>query len=194
MSNLTIGKIANNSVTLVLSSQTTAVSPVEVHADSAGNPNHADFSLTLPNLVGFPHKSRCLCHIESITAVVSPALSPGVGVIGVVIEGMAPHKVFRNGGEHGYVGFLTLKSSAVSDDDDNTDVSMCGETFTASGDIITNGVMCQSPFGKRIRVRCYNATTHTLLTGVAGNVFLTGQPVVLKLKLLFLDNDDMKDF
>eukprot|EP01051_Picozoa_sp_SAG22_P012306 SAG22_NODE_1265_length_4958_cov_61.157440_4_plen_73_part_00 len=52
MSNLTIGKIANNSMTLVLSSNKTS-----------GN---FDFEVTIPNNSGFPNKTRCLLQIQTV--------------------------------------------------------------------------------------------------------------------------------
>eukprot|EP01051_Picozoa_sp_SAG22_P009740 SAG22_NODE_834_length_6927_cov_7.202402_5_plen_146_part_00 len=60
MSNLTIGKIANNSITLVLKS--------ELHI-GIGNDGTMRFSVDIPNHMGgiIAGKSRCLLQVQSVT-------------------------------------------------------------------------------------------------------------------------------
>ena len=74
MSNLTIGKTANNSVTLMLTSeQRSEVNRAELLNVSAGFVNthvHSRFWVTVPNSMGFTHKTRCLCHVESVSGTV----------------------------------------------------------------------------------------------------------------------------
>ena len=86
-----------------------------------------------------------------------------------------------------------VKGSAVSDGDANNDVTMTGDTFTADGDLVSDGVLCQSPFGKQICVTLFNAVSHEQIVH-GTNVFLAGAPVLIKLRLLFLDNEDLKEF
>ena len=62
MSDLTIGKIVNNSVTLVLSSES---ADKAVTLNVAGKTN--DFFVDLPYHPGFAGKNRCLVFVESVT-------------------------------------------------------------------------------------------------------------------------------
>ena len=62
MSNLTIGKIVNNSVTLILASESDNEA---VTLNVPGKTN--DFFVDLPYRPGFVGKNRCLVFVESVT-------------------------------------------------------------------------------------------------------------------------------
>ena len=117
MSNLTIGKIANNSVTLVLSSEQSEVNRAELLSVSGAFVNvllHTRFWATVPNSMGFTHKTRCLCHVESVSGTVEirdPALQ--VSALGVRIGGMNPQRIFRNGADVQDVGEVYLSHNQV---------------------------------------------------------------------------------
>ena len=73
MSNLTIGKIVNNTVTLILSThanETNLVTHGSIVVAGVSYQIHTKFSVNVPNYLGFTHKTRCLCHVESVTGTV----------------------------------------------------------------------------------------------------------------------------
>ena len=189
MSNLTIGKIANNSVTLVLTSeQRSEVNRAELLSVSAGFVNthlHTRFWVTVPNSMGFTHKTRCLCHVESVSGTVEirdPALQ--VSALGVRIGGMNPQRVFRNGADVQDVGEVYLSHNQVHTLEPRRDEvgallaafgpaaateagaikygsEVAGPvettaTFVGQGDVVSSGVLCATPFGKRLEVEVFD--------------------------------------
>ena len=241
MSNLTIGKIANNSVTLMLTSeQRSEVNRAELLSVSAGFVNthlHTRFWVTVPNSMGFTHKTRCLCHVESVSGTVEirdPALQ--VSALGVRIGGMNPQRIFRNGADVQDVGEVYLPYNqvhtvepkrAVQPADaanyaayhpaDGTAVGAvlygalregpteAAATFVSSGDTVSSGVLCASPFGKRLEVELFDLVSRKPLSdknyahlGTFPNTHqgtpLAHNPVNIKLRLLFLDENDLKDY
>ena len=213
MSNLTIGKIVNNSVTLVLhtANLTNATSG---QADRAIVPatgllpateSHADFFVNIPNSMGFTHKTRCLCRVESVNGTVSTGNTPGqqVGSLGVRITGMYPRNVFKNGHDDlclGVVHFHSSDDGALRDFPGPwTAQETANGVYLGVGDIINDGVLCQSPFGKRLRVEVYELSTGTRLSPPSYNAYgketpLADNDLTVKLRLLFLDENDLKDY
>ena len=215
MSNLTIGKIVNNSVTLVLhTADLTAATRGQ--ADRTIVPaigllpvadSHADFFVNIPNSMGFTHKTRCLCRVESVNGTVSTGNKPDqqIGSLGVRITGMYPRNVFKNGHDDLCLGVVHFHSS---DDgglrDFDADVATAGQTdangvYLGVGDIINDGVLCQSPFGKRLRVEVYELSSGKRLSPPAYNAYgketpLAAHDLTVKLRLLFLDENDLKDY
>ena len=228
MSNLTVGKIANNSVTLIINSADgDEVKPIErvgapalvsnATIRNTANTGSMDFFVNLPNGTGFPHKTRCLLQVVSLThnrlmmdavdypTVADPAVNNANGarsylhqskVLGVEIASLTSQIVSSNSLNTALVGVLTHKGGttnkvATSDND--------GLTFSGDGDILQEGVMSQSPFGKRLRITIKdlvkNEVAYSSFTP-QDHVFQhpKNHPVVLKLRLLFLDNEDLKDF
>ena len=169
MSNLTIGKIANNSMTLVLCSSD----------GSDGSFDNFDFEINVPNIAGFPHKTRCLLQVQSIelgTLDILAADATGKAfnnVIGVKIDGLSSMtKVFSNGGTNsvgysagsgavhyeGYVGILPFRAGMTPDLDNGlqglpSQYAFGSLTYATDGDILNHGVLCESPFGKRLRIQ-----------------------------------------
>jgi len=122
-------------------------------------------------------------------------------VLGVEIAGLTSQIVSSNSLNTALVGVLTHKggmtqSTATNDGD--------GLTFSGDGDILQEGVMSQSPFGKRLRITIKDLVTNEVAyssfrpQGADGTnspfAHPKNHPVVLKLRLLFLDNEDLKDF
>ena len=238
MSNLTIGKIANNSVTLVLSSeQRSEVNRAELLNVSAGFVNvnlHTRFWVTVPNSMGFTHKTRCLCHVESVSGTVEirdPALQ--VSALGVRIGGMNPQRIFRNGADVQDVGEVYLSHNQVHTLEPRraqvgalltafgpAAATEAGEikygsevagpvettaTFVGQGDVVSSGVLCATPFGKRLEVEVFDLVSRKpliarVLAGAAEFVNthqatpLADNNVTIKLRLLFLDENDLKDY
>ena len=213
MSNLTIGKIVNNSVTLVLhTADITAATRGQ--ADRTIVPaigllpateSHADFFVNIPNSMGFTHKTRCLCRVESVSGVVSTANEPArqIGSLGVRITGMYPRNVFKNGHDDlclGVVHFHSSDDGALRDFPGPwTAQETANGVYLGVGDIINDGVLCQSPFGKRLRVEVYELSTGTRLSPPSYNAYgketpLADNDLTVKLRLLFLDENDLKDY
>ena len=232
MSNLTIGKIANNSVTLVLSSEQSEVNRAELLSVSAGFVNthlHTRFWVTVPNSMGFTHKTRCLCHVESVSGTVEirdPALQ--VSALGVRIGGMNPQRVFRNGADVQDVGAVYLSHNQVHTleprrqsqvlqptvmteagkiqfDSQTAGPVETAAAFVGQGDVVSSGVLCATPFGKRLEVEVFDLVSRKPLIARAlagANEFvnthqatpLADNNVTIKLRLLFLDENDLKDY
>jgi hypothetical protein len=217
MSNLTIGKIVNNSVTLVL--HTSDLTPgTRGQADRAIVPaigllpateSHADFFVNIPNSMGFTHKTRCLCRVESVNGKVSTANEPTrqIGSLGVRIAGMYPRNVFKNGHDDlclGVVHFHSSDDGGLRDFDPVTPLATEGQdtangVYLGVGDIINDGVLCHSPFGKRLRVEVYELSTGTRLSPIGYAAYgkqshLADNDLTVKLRILFLDENDLKDY
>ena len=236
MSNLTIGKIANNSVTLIIATHAPEVDLSTYTVGSASALNNADVQLTLPNIVGVPHKTWCLCFVESVTGSADARVAPA-GIL-VTVNEMAPQKVYYNQQENSIVGCVTLKPHMIGDSANVTrtttgvsrtfnnasgpvaatasaiealtfkegtthtmtegigTVGNTEVTYTNDGDIINNGIICQSPFGKRINVVLKNLKTKNPLLPLGGgdDDIFAGNNITIKMRLLFLDNEDLKDF
>eukprot|EP01051_Picozoa_sp_SAG22_P007618 SAG22_NODE_542_length_9294_cov_156.554649_6_plen_217_part_00 len=216
MSNLTLGKIANNSLTLVLSSDKTT-----------GN---FDFEVDVTNSAGFPHKTRCLIQVQmvdigfldilaarSLTSATFHGNTVAVSIDGLstmtktfVATDLDDTSVLRAGRrEHeGYIGVLPFKSAltplpTTGLQGSPSQFCFASATYSTDGDILNHGVLCESPFGKRLRVSLKDATTgKRFLHNIAGDPTGAGDPntdpdnfpVTIKLRLLFLDNEDLKDF
>ena len=222
MSNLTIGKIVNNSVTLVLSSDS-ADKAVTLNVANKTN----DFFVDLPYHPGFAGKNRCLVFVESVTtsrhgrsgAFLIPPSSEATNtqyenaniiqqpiVLAVSIPAITQTSTMYNQDIVPYVGVVQrtdgsgyssgMGGAATSDSFNNT-----GDTYVSEGDIIHNGILCQSPFGKRLRVTILNvAQPGNKLFDLYGanGVLLAGhlpssKPIVIKMRILFLDNEDLKE-
>ena len=103
MSNLTIGKIANNSVTLMLCSNADEQNKATLHNLKGPGNNDVSvttrFPVTVPNCVGFTHKTRCLCHVESVSGLVNIRdTASQTTSLGVRVGGMYPQqRVFVTG-------------------------------------------------------------------------------------------------
>lgn len=269
MSDFSVSKIANNSATLILYSRDTDVERrtvtttpflqdgVPVTHDTLSD---ANFDITLPSVVGFPHKSRCLCFVESVSGLVDANVADADDrappSVMVCVDAMAPQKVYFGRNERSALGLLTLKTTlprdvlnyrqvttgftrqfsghnttptSVSEVEDVTAGSggkydnaqsydlqqdieivtdgsqnkLVNATYTNDGDILSNGVLCQSPFGKRIHVVLKDGGTGDEMlphiSHISGGPHIstrsmTKHPITIKMRLLFLDNDDLKDF
>ena len=218
MSNLTIGKIVNNSVTLVLhtanltnatSGQADRAIVPAISALLPATESHADFFVNIPNSMGFTHKTRCLCRVESVNGTVSTGNKPDqqIGSLGVRITGMYPRNVFKNGHDDlclGVVHFHSDDDGGLRDFNPVTPLATSGNdtangVYLGVGDIINDGVLCQSPFGKRLRVEVYELSSGERLSPPSYNAYgkqtpLANHDLTVKLRLLFLDENDLKDY
>eukprot|EP01051_Picozoa_sp_SAG22_P025385 SAG22_NODE_7495_length_734_cov_2.222047_2_plen_142_part_00 len=141
MSNLTIGKIANNSITLVLKSV--------LHA-GLGNDGTMRFSVDIPNHMGaiIAGKSRCLLQVQSVT-------------------------VAR-------VRVLSGHADGVSSVDNNYRTPLsCGVRISGLASLELINLSSDTPL-----------LTELSLTSERPEM----KPVIIKMRLLFLDEEDLKDF
>jgi hypothetical protein len=78
-------------------------------------------------------------------------------------------------------------------------------TFVGQGDVVSSGVLCATPFGKRLEVEVFDLVSRKPLIARAlagANEFrnthqgtpLADNNVTIKLRLLFLDENDLKDY
>ena len=129
-----------------------------------------------PNEASFPGKSRCLVKVESIAATDITSYDFPVYVD---IPEMAPHNLFIKG------------SRAIG--------MVFGGIWNPSS-IRDCGVMSQTPFGKTLSVKLFDAVTRSLLgtnmvhtlNGIPDSV---GKfPTSIVIRLLFLTNEDLKEY
>ena len=189
MSNLTVGKIANNSVTLLLNSRQ-GKKPDGTDFIAAGNvgfnaESKAHFRINLSNVNGFPHKTRCLCQVQSVRLMGSNGADEFVGSLGVEIREMAPHTLYD--GTNGLSGFV---GTVDNNNAQNATISQAGTTFVNYDNFLDSCVVCQSPFGKQLSVRLVDTKTGNTLAQAR----MAQEHITIKLRLLFLDNEDLKDF
>ena len=219
MSDLTIGKIVNNSVTLVLSSES---ADKAVTLNVAGKTN--DFFVDLPYHPGFAGKNRCLVFVESVTTARhdnSTAFVAGSNggsnidyedfnyvqqpiVLAVSIPAITQTSTMYNQDIVPYVGVVQRTDGSgygAGIGDQTGNCNLAGDTYVSQGDIIHNGILCQSPFGKRLRVTILNVTqpgNKLFDLYEANGDLLAGhlpstKPIVIKMRILFLDNEDLKE-
>ena len=212
MSDLTIGKIVNNSVTLVLSSES---ADKAVTLNVAGKTN--DFFVDLPYHPGFAGKNRCLVFVESVTTArhrrtkdldnkeyTLANLNEQPIVLAVSIPDITQTSTMYNQDIVPYVGVVQRTDAGgygAGIGDQSGNCNLAGDTYVSQGDIIHNGILCQSPFGKRLRVTILNvAQPGNKLFDLydVNGVLLAGhlpssKPIVIKMRILFLDNDDLKE-
>ena len=214
----TWGKYANNIHTL------------NITQELVGYKKHDDikFTATIPQN-GFPHKNRCLVMIDSFSFRMNKPNGGGV---------QAPHGGTVTNFAASYINIMAERTIAVSLDglgvmnsydtvNRQNDVvgvvgllinkggALASERFVRSidkgGDILSRGVLAQSPFGKSLGIRILDATTLKPLTHsrlatdydigaidpANGNLQVARGgglkvDVSLVLKILFLDEEDMK--
>ena len=219
MSDLTIGKIVNNSVTLVLSSES---ADKAVTLNVAGKTN--DFFVDLPYHPGFAGKNRCLVFVESVTTARHDNSDTFVAgsnggsnidyedfnyvqqpiVLAVSIPAITQTSTMYNQDIVPYVGVVQRTDGSgygAGIGDQSGNCNLAGDTYVSQGDIIHNGILCQSPFGKRLRVTILNVTqpgNKLFDLYKADGDLLAGhlpssKPIVIKMRILFLDNDDLKE-
>ena len=205
----TWGKYANNIHTL------------NITQELVGYKKHDDikFTATIPQN-GFPHKNRCLVMIDSlsfrqhkpgnnqgalstyVTAYTSITAEPSLAVS---LDGLGVMNSYDTvNKQNDVVGVVDLyinKGAATSI------TSRSVRSVNKGGDIFSKGVLAQSPFGKSLGIRLLDAVTLKPLTHAAaataiapgtagantlGFPFGTKVGVSLVLKILFLDEEDMK--
>ena len=159
----------------------------KAYAISAREYNNVDYTITIPNETSFPGKTRCLAKIESLSA---NDISSYDTVAYVDIPELAPQNAYVKGKR--VFGVLADQAGGMSN----------------STSLLDSGTLCQTPFGKTLSVKIFDAATHKLLgsdmahsviidtnTSLARSINLVSMfPTTIVIRLLFLTNEDLKDF
>jgi hypothetical protein len=142
--------------------------------------NNCEYSIKIPNESSFPGKTRCLCQVQSIFH----KSSNGDAIAYVMIPEMAPQNNFIQGRR--VVGALPSSWTSQS-----------------TSSLLDGGTMCQNPFGNILNIKILDANTHKILgtdqrhtqyaTSSSNNVVQKWATTIM-LRLLFLENEDLKDF
>ena len=152
--------------------------PGTAYALSSVDYNNVDYRISIPNESSFPGKTRCLVKVEAVSAT---GMSAADYPLYVDIPEMAPHNLFiQNRRALGMVFGGIWNPSSILD---------CG-------------VMGQSPFGQTLSVKlkdgAYNANVGDSIIhhnpALASLSVIQRYPTTIILRLLFLTNDDLKDF
>ena len=140
--------------------------------------NNIEYPITIPNETSFPGKTRCMCQVQSISH-----YNIGDTLCYVDIPEMAPQSIFMQ--NRRAVGFLPSVWTSQN-----------------NGTLLDTGTMCQNPFGKRLTVRLMDAHTNELMGTNIDHVsratptidIVKKNATTVVLRLLFLDNNDLKDY
>ena len=155
------GKYANNLKTLMVHKQ------VSVVTDGG-----LEFDVTIPNVDNFPHKTRCMVMIDTLTiSVIDDDNTDNVNrnnfaenypelfslpTVGVSMEGIGVMNSYDNiNNQNSIVGYCPLSSVKVLSEKYARSMSF---VYQNSGNIHTCGVLCQSPLGKSVRMRFHDLT------------------------------------
>ncbi len=164
------GKYANNMKTLLIQKT--------INLDFDQN---VEFDVTVPNVFNFPHKNRCVVMIDtlSISAVSNentniktrnffaedyPELW-SLPTIGVSLDGMGVVNSYDTiSNQNNIVGICPLHTEKALSTEHSGGMTF---VYQNTGSIHTCGSLCQSPFGKSMRVRLFD-----LASGSAGQTSL----------------------
>lgn len=187
--NVSLGKFANNVVTLLINSDD----------KTSGNP--ADFHVTIPNVGNYPHKTQCLLFVTDVmcanknidTIYDEPMVSVGLSISGLGVQNCYDTKNKQNE-IVAYGQFDRPMTTAVT--------GSYTRLLRTSLDTDKNGVMCSAPFGKDIHVRLLDLSTlQPLRTAATNNDTKDGAQFYthastktsIVLKLFMIDDKDMLD-
>ena len=175
------------------------------------------FQTTIPQN-GFPHKKRCMVMLESLTIGYHDASNTSTAnpnnslnnkfdadknpffddpTVAVSVDGMGVMNSYDNiNNQNGFVGIAPLKTNRILSTKNTTATNAVYEN--SCGNILTKGVLAQSPFGKGLNVRILDMGSEDIPLGtqqlsevkaIAPAYYHIG----IVLKILFLDDLDMKE-
>eukprot|EP01045_Picozoa_sp_COSAG04_P019256 COSAG04_NODE_1855_length_5385_cov_4.796443_2_plen_426_part_00 len=189
------------------------------HGFPSATDNHCNYTVTIPNTVGYPEHKRCLVQVQSLAFhaeahfVSNHTTRLNPIYIGVEAEGLGVQQNFSshtnlsssnrfNGrvSDSNVIGYLNLTEQA---DFNALRPDYTGFVYTNNRSILDDGVLCSSPFGKQLRIKFLNLTNKSILnTNSADGAIvrldehddptdIIHNPTHLTLRLLFLDDDDL---
>ena len=189
------------------------------------NENHCDYRVTLPNTIGYPEHKRCLVQVQSVclygknqfldSNLYSASERANPVYVGVVLDGVGGQNVYSTFVSNEETSSKTSTTSLIGMFCLNTrglpevrahEPRLLSYGFDNSRNILDDGVLINSPFGKQLHVRLINLTSkQTLDTGYSESEYFSGpvnhelsdditeNPTHLTLRLLFLDDDEIPD-
>jgi len=194
------GRYANNMKTLL------------IHKNVAVQPGDSlHFTTFIPSVDNFPHKSRCLLMIDTLTIGLMDATNVNdasannfaannpemfsLPTIGVSVEGLGVMNSYDNiNNQNSLIGCCPVSTVKVLSSSISKAMSF---VYQNNGSILSSGVLCHSPFGKSFTIRFHDFTIaqspnesnliKNLNTDTVNNYLIT-----MNLKLLYLDDEDMK--
>jgi len=193
------GKYANNMHTLIIRERREFLDGEKIA-----------FSATIPQN-GFPHKKRCMVMLESLTIGIQDEANLstnnlfdgsknsffGDPTVAVSIDGMGVMNSYDNiNNQNGFVGIAPLKTNRVLSTNKTQETNAVYEN--SCGSILTKGVLAQSPFGKGLNVRILDMGSQDTVDGTQQLLEVSAVAdafyyIVIVLKILFLDDLDMKE-
>ena len=197
----TWGKFANNIHTLNIAQ--------DLVGYKAGD--DIKFTATIPQN-GFPHKNRCLVMIDSFSFLLNkPTADAAASAVGtytthyesimserslaVSLDGLGVMNSYDTlNRQNDIVGEVDLYINKASGARQKASVS----ARYKGGDIFSRGVLAQSPFGKSLGIRILDPVTLKPLTHTSSSDYPQANgggrktSISLVLKILFLDEEDMK--
>ena len=175
--------------------------------------SNVNFTVDIPNIIGYPEHNRCLAQVLSIST--APLLADTTTfvangqvvpvVCGVELSGVGVHNSFTN--NHGYSA-LNFTSGSFNESHllavvplENLPraIGNAGRSYVSNRSILDDGVLIGSPFGSRLGIKLLNMTTNEPLVLAPGADAGDGDgeaknnPVHIVLRLLFLDRDEVPE-
>ena len=153
--------------------------PGTAYALSSVDYNNVDYRISIPNETSFPGKTRCLVKVEAVSAT---GITSDESPLYVDIPEMAPHNLF-------------IKSRRA--------IGMVFGGIWNPSSIIDCGVLGQSPFGQTLSVKLRDgannsnigdSTIHSALSSLATLAVIGKFPTTIILRILFVTNEDLKEF
>ena len=189
------GKYANNLCTLTLKCE----NPEPDVSDNT-SAKLVFRNVSVPNIDNFPHKKRCMLMVKDLS-IIAPILDHTGQIdwsneqlydgpfVSVEMDGLAVQNNYNNiHNQSNSIAYGTLKTHQVIDDE-----TEYGNFYLESSCVnpLTDGVLCGSPFGKQFTIRIIDMYGGDGVT-IVQQVVADGLQMFLTLKLLFLDEEDMK--
>ena len=175
--------------------------------------SNVNFTVDIPNIIGYPEHNRCLAQVLSIST--APLLADTTTfvangqvvpvVCGVELSGVGVHNSFTN--NHGYSA-LNFTSGSFNESHllavvplENLPraIGNAGRSYVSNRSILDDGVLIGSPFGSRLGIKLLNMTTNEplVLKPAADDGNSDGEPksnpVHIVIRLLFLDRDEVPE-
>eukprot|EP01046_Picozoa_sp_COSAG06_P004287 COSAG06_NODE_178_length_20949_cov_26.114053_4_plen_575_part_00 len=177
---------------------------VVTHERFAAGEDHCNYTTTIPNVIGYPEHKRCLIQVQSLAVRVAEFDSTTDLDINTHLKPQEPltFGVYLDGNGVQNV-FTTVASSSQVHSEQLIGVCHVKMTLGPGAraysyhyintlSLVDSGVLASSPFGRDMRVRIVNLTTHSSEDAepLEVNKF-KNNPTHVTLRLLFLDDDDL---
>eukprot|EP01050_Picozoa_sp_SAG11_P026369 SAG11_NODE_6290_length_1343_cov_424.344855_2_plen_341_part_00 len=150
---------------------------VGVHNGTIGIEDHYTFKIDIPNIINYPNKTRCLVQVNGLYFNRGESLEN----LFVRIPELQPLNYYV-GGKQGTGVICVVRSLGYNQIEREHPIP----------DIIQNGVLCQTPFGKRVTVKI-NKGFFGDKTIDDNSWQVYARPIAIELRILFLDINDLKD-